>query len=264
MKVLVLGASGMLGHKVANALKDFDLIAPTRQEYNAPDSIARFGIRENDWVINCIGIIPQKNTNAEEMQRINADFPRFLAMEGSHRFIQIATDCVFKGDRGGYSELSSRDATDNYGNSKKLGESVSFMNLRTSIIGSELTAKKSLFEWVKNQPKGATIKGFVNHYWNGITTDAFARIVRGIIKEDLWIAKTQHVVPEGQISKYELIKLIARRLDRDDLTIIPTITNPINRTLKTVFPHTNLHLWDIGGYFYPPSIEYLIEEMAVD
>ena len=264
MKILILGAEGMLGHKVVKALKNLNPIAPTRQEYNAPDSIARFGLQENDWIINCIGIIPQKNQSAEDMQRINADFPRFLAMEGSHRFIQIATDCVFAGTKGNYTELSQRDATDAYGQSKKLGESESFMNLRCSIIGSELTSKKSLFEWVKNQPIGASIKGFVNHIWNGITTDAFARIVRGIILEDLWIPKTQHIIPDNRVSKYELIKLMAQRLGRNDLEIIPTITERVDRTLDTEYPYINRLLWDMAGYFYPPSIEHLIEEMAVD
>lgn len=263
MKVLILGGSGMLGHRMAKVLEELDPIVPRRDEFNAPESIAKFGLADGDWVINCIGAIPQKNKSADEMQRINADFPRLLAFEGNYRFIQIATDCVYSGKTGNYTELANKDAEDVYGYTKKLGEPANFMNLRCSIVGAELTSKKSLFEWVANQPKGATINGFINHFWNGITTDAFARIVLGIIQNDFWLRRTQHIVPYDVVSKYELIKMMAERLGRDDLEIMPTITEGVDRTLRTIYPEANRKLWQLGGYGLP-TIQELISEIEVN
>jgi len=264
MKVLVLGASGMLGHRVTKTLSDLELIAPTRQEYNAFDSLDKYLLSSDDWIVNCIGAIPQKGKDADEMKRINADFPSWLAHNTKARIIQIATDCAYSGYSGNYNELSLRDARDGYGMTKIMGEGIAAMRLRCSIIGSELTAKKSLFEWVKNQPEGATIKGYINHHWNGITTDAFAKIVRGIIKKDTYHNFIQHVIPANQVTKYELIKLITQRLGRTDIEVIPTIAEPVNRTLTTFFPDINKKLWNYAEYRHPPTIQKLVEEMAVD
>jgi dTDP-4-dehydrorhamnose reductase len=266
MKVLILGASGMLGHRLVDKLSDFDLIAPTREEYEAFDSLDRFGLKSEDVIINCIGIIPQKNTDPDLQEKINSDFPHFIKNYPQTYKIQIATDCAFSGKDGWYSEHSKKDASDSYGVSKIKGEvkATDWMNLRTSIIGSELTGKKSLFEWVKNQPRGATIYGFINHYWNGVTTDAFAEVVRGLLEQNYFIAGTQHLIPLGWVTKYELIMAIAERLGRDDLTIIPKITEKVDRRLSTTYPAVNDLLWQQAGYKYPPSIYQLISSMQVE
>lgn len=264
MKVLVLGAQGMLGHRVARALKGFDLIAPSRSDYNAPDSLARYELTEADYVVNCIGAIPQKDKDMNEMRRVNSEFPYLLRAEGNFRVIQIATDCAFYGDAGNYGEDSLRNAQDFYGRSKIYGELPSFMNLRCSIIGPELTSKVSLFEWVRNQPKDATIHGFVRHRWNGVTTDAFAKLVKGVIENDLWFAGMQHIVPADQVTKHELVRMIATRTNRDDLNIVPAITGIVDRTLRTTRPHLNDLLWSKAGYERIPSIQDLVSEIAVD
>lgn len=264
MKILVLGAQGMLGHRVARELSDLDIIAPSRSEYNAPDSLARYGLTDDDYVINCIGAIPQKNKDINEMRRVNSEFPYLLRAEGNFRVIQIATDCAFYGDAGNYGEDSLRNAQDIYGRTKIYGELPSFMNLRCSIIGPELTAKKSLFEWVRNQPEGATLHGYVRHRWNGITTDAFAKIVRGVIENDLWFAGMQHLVPANQVTKHELVKLIAARTNRNDLNILPAITGIVDRTLRTTRPHLNDLLWSKAGYDYAPTIHDLVSAIAID
>lgn len=263
MTILVLGAEGMLGHAVARELHGLDVIAPKRSEYQAPESLAKFKLTAEDYVVNCIGAIPQKGHNASSMVKLNTHFPHLLAEEGV-RVIQIATDCAFSGTRGAYTEADVRDATDDYGLTKINGELPAFMNLRTSIVGKELSGYKSLFEWVRHQPEGATLHGFANHYWNGVTTDAFGQIVRGVIEQALFMTGMQHVVPADRVSKYQLIKMFAERLGRNDLNIIPTITAKVDRTLDTVRPRMNQVLWRIAGYQEPPTIQSLIDSMAVD
>lgn len=264
MKILVLGAQGMLGHKIVKALDGLDVIAPSRSDYNAPDSLARYKLTDDDYVVNCIGAIPQKDKDMNEMRRVNAEFPHLLRAEGNFRVIQIATDCAFYGDTGNYSENSLRNAQDFYGRSKIMGELASFMNLRCSIIGPELNSKRSLFEWVRNQPQGAALHGFVRHRWNGVSTDAFAKIVRGVIDNDLWFAGMQHVIPADQVSKHELVKMIATRTQRDDLQIVPAITGIVDRTLTTVRPYLNDLLWSKAGYDRVPTIQDLVSGIAID
>lgn len=263
MKVLVLGAGGMLGHRVVRKLNGLNVIAPTREEYNAPESLDRFELTQRDWVINCIGAIPQKGYNGSEMLKLNADYPRLIA-DTPARVVQIATDCAFSGSRGAYTEDDERDAQDHYGLSKIQGELPNFMNIRCSIVGPELTAKKSLFEWVNNQPQGERINGFVSHRWNGITTDAFGEIVAGIIRANFFAHGTQHVIPADAVNKYQLVKAFAKKLGREDLELMPAITAKVDRTLSTIRPGLNITLWRLAGYSEPPTIQELIDSMAVD
>jgi len=264
VRVLILGAEGMLGSAMVKELSSFDLIAPSRSEYEAPDSIDQFMLTEGDVVINCIGAIPQKKPSVEKLEKINGDFPHLLAARKDLYFIQIATDCAFSGEMGFYTEDSLRDATDPYGKSKVRGEinASNWLNLRCSIIGAN--GKGSLFDWVKNQPENAVINGFINHYWNGVTTEAFARVILGILKKEYFLAGTQHLVPHDWVSKYDLVKMIAKRLGRDDIEVIPTITKMVDRRLATKYSYVNHMLWRNSRYFGPPMIEMMVRTMSVE
>jgi dTDP-4-dehydrorhamnose reductase len=264
VKVLVLGASGMLGHRVARQLQGLELIAPTRNEYEVGESLAKFALTDTDWVVNCIGSIPQKKPELKTLVKVNHHFPHLIATETSAKVIQIATDCAFSGDTGGYHEASHKDARDPYGISKIAGEVRSFMNLRCSIIGPELTGKKSLFEWVRTQPQSARLDGYVNHFWNGVTTDAFARVVNAVISNNLFYRGMHHLIPHDSVSKYQLIGMIAERLGRTDLEITPKITERVNRTLTTRQEMLNQVLWNAAGYQQPPTIKEMIQALGVE
>ncbi len=80
----------MLGSAMVKELSSFDLIAPSRSEYEAPDSIDRFILTEGDVVINCIGVIPQKKPTVEKLEKINGDFPHLLATSGSSLIVNTA------------------------------------------------------------------------------------------------------------------------------------------------------------------------------
>ena len=54
------------------------------------------------------------------------------------------------------------------------------MVLRTSIIGEEIHKYASLISWVKSQENGA-VNGFINHLWNGITTNQYGKICMQIL-----------------------------------------------------------------------------------
>ena len=76
---------------------------------------------------------------------------RLCAVAGA-RLVHVSTDCVFSGARDAH-EADFADANDLYGRSKYLGE-VDYLNavtLRTSIIGHELASAHGLVGWFPSQ-----------------------------------------------------------------------------------------------------------------
>jgi dTDP-4-dehydrorhamnose reductase len=286
-RVLVLGGTGMLGSMVADVLARDDGLAVTataRDPAAAPAipnvTWAPFGgyrdlaiVDGFAWVVNAIGVIKPliRDDNATEVEnaiRINALLPHELAAyagrEGA-RIVQIATDCVYAGTTGGYAEDDVHDALDVYGKTKSLGEVVAenVHHIRASIIGPEALHARSLLEWFLGQPEGAEINGFVNHRWNGVTTLHFAKICLGIVNGGAQPPVRQHLVPEGTITKHELLRAFASAFGRDDLTVTPTeAATVIDRTLTTHDPDANTALWRDAGHAAPPTVPEMVEELA--
>ena len=164
MKILVLGANGMLGNAMIRVLSekaDYQVHGTVRSESSKRffgadiaqrllsgvdveqhDSLLQAFIRiRPDVVINCVGLIKQLADAEDPLQAIpiNSLLPHRLArlceLSGA-RLVHMSTDCVFAGDKGGYRESDPSDAKDLYGRSKFLGE-VAYphtITLRTSII----------------------------------------------------------------------------------------------------------------------------------
>jgi dTDP-4-dehydrorhamnose reductase len=225
-----------------------------------------------DYLINCIGAIPQKydmsqKSGVASMIELNSFLPESLnrlSVHHGYKVIQIATDCVYSGRRGKYVEDSDHDAAEIYGVSKSLGEKHSplAMILRCSIIGKHDGGNVSLHNWLLSSKKHSVISGYKNHFWNGITTVAFARIVRSIIENDLFKSGTQHVVPADEVSKHELLEIIATVNERNDFEILPIDHEmTIDRTLGTLNHAHNKLLWVSSGYDHIPSITELVIEM---
>ena len=149
MKTLVLGANGMLGHRLCQILSGrMDIWGTTRMELSknsmlgmlAPDRlIGHFDVLDTkklcelleaiqpDAVVNAVGIVKQRDEAKQVIPsiQVNALFPHQLAdlcVERGIRVIQISTDCVFSGFRGNYSEIDGPDPGDLYGRTKLLGE----------------------------------------------------------------------------------------------------------------------------------------------
>jgi dTDP-4-dehydrorhamnose reductase len=288
-RALVLGATGMLGSTLLREFRarGIDTIATARRPGSVePGSeIRRFdvetddvdqaldGMTDGDYVVNCIGVIRhlmRDDLAADRLRAIevNASFPYRLATAADARglrILQIATDCVYSGATGRYDESAAHDATDVYGQTKSLGEVPGnhVLNLRCSIIGPEMGSTTSLLEWVLAHPHGATVGGYIDHHWNGVTTLAFARVASGIVVAGDPLAGTRHLVPADSVSKAELVRLIARAWGRDDLDIREVSTSrPIDRTLDTVDPELSRRLWLQGGYPEPPSIADMVAELA--
>jgi dTDP-4-dehydrorhamnose reductase len=289
VKVLILGATGMLGDAVTTVFKEFEgqVICTSRQALVGLDDsienrlfdadtdaleIVAGDLIAGDYILNCIGIIKTEidessQSSCDRARRINSEFPAKLASfaKSRHlRVIQIATDCVFSGAVGHYSETSEHDPKDVYGKTKSVGEvlSPSMMHLRVSIIGPEKRGFTSLYDWVSRQPRDARITGYTNHHWNGIPAKHFGRLAKAIIENDLFEAGVHHVLPADEVTKARLVQLIAEHSGRADIVIseAPAAAG-IDRTLSTNSPEFSASLWRAAGYYTPPSIAQLVREI---
>jgi dTDP-4-dehydrorhamnose reductase len=282
VKALVFGSTGMLGHAVVNELRAADIRTITVARSGADvlfdhekQSVFEidFGLEPGDYLINCIGLIshlidendPDSKAKALSLNSLLPQQLAALAEAHGAKLIQIATDCVFSGSQGGYTEDSPHDALDTYGKTKSMGEvnSENVMHLRVSIIGRELRGKRSLLEWVLGQPRESVIYGFTDRLWNGITTKAFGKIVAGVINKEGFVPGVVHALPADQLSKFELVSVIAKQFGREDLTIVPKDTaDKRDLTLRTNKPELNNKLWSDAGYPEIPSIGQLVEEIS--
>lgn len=280
-KVLVLGATGMLGSACKSVLDDSANLEVIGTARSAKDGNINFDATKNeveeviaavkpDWIVNCIGIIkPHINEESLESRvraiEINGLFPEKLALSTKKPIIQIATDCVFSGRKGSYVESDLHDATDVYGKTKSLGEmpADNLKHLRVSIIGPEIGRSTSLLEWFRNQPTGASLNGFTDHLWNGITTHHFGHLARGIIEQDFTEFNRTHVIPMDVVSKADLLRIFAASYNRSDILITDTKSSvTIDRTLATENAELNRKLWNFAGYEEPPNVEMMVEEQA--
>lgn len=290
MRIAVLGSTGMLGSTVTKFLSKeaFEVLEYNRAgrpihvgnsakflDVTDEKSIAEFlDTTSFDYVVNGIGLIKQLiNEESEEDANyaylVNSKFQEILneySRNTSTPIIQIGTDCVYSGNEGSYNEKSKFDCSDIYGLSKVEGEKRSkrLMILRSSIIGHELSSATSLMDWFLSLELHASVKGYTNHFWNGITTLDFARIVGGIIRTGSFEPGTIHLVPADQVSKYQLLKEFQEAFGRGDIFIEPhPHHSPINRTLSTVNPEKNSKLWSQAGYNEIPTVRKMVQKYAL-
>lgn len=283
-KVLVLGATGMLGSQIFRVLSKETSLKVVGTSNIQTASCAKFVVGHDslnrlleltkpDFVINCIGKIPQKSSskfkpaNFIKMFKINSLFNirlSNLCKKNGFVLIQIQTDCVYKGNKGPYSEKSRKNAWDIYGLTKRIGErsSKNQINIRTSIVGKETNSCSSLFAWFENTSQNSCINGYVNHLWNGVTTNVFAKLCHGIIMNSTIRNLDTHLVPANYVSKYELLYFFKQHLNRNDIKIVAyKFPSSVDRRLHTVNEDINNLLWSIAGYNGVPRIEELVREM---
>jgi len=259
MKLLVLGATGMLGNTLVrffsavNGVRVYSTVRSTvRPAYvdslrnvtvvtsvdveNQDGLLNLFRQVRPDVVINAIGLIKQQADANEPLSAvpINTMLPHRLAMLCSlvgARFIHISTDCVFSGAKGMYTEDDFPDAYDLYGRTKLLGE-VDYPNavtLRTSMIGHELHSSKSLICWFLAQEEA--VKGYRRAVFSGFPTVELARLIQDFVlpHEDLY---GLYHVSAAPINKYDLLTRVAKVYGKS-IEIVPDDSLQIDRSLDS-------------------------------
>ena len=279
MKVLIFGASGMLGHNLFETFsenKKFETFGIIRKTFpvnvfkeNAERIKSISDAREieeikdllkevsPEVIINCIGLIKQKENlpSIAESIQLNSLFPHLLQLasqEVGSKLIHFSTDCVFSGKKGSYKEEDLPDSVDLYGLSKRLGEidSNGALTLRTSIIGHEIMSNVSLLDWFLNQKD--SIKGYKKAIFSGLTTIEISKILQKMILNNFSLSGIYHL-SVNPISKYDLLKLVAK-IYKKNIVILEDTEVKIDRSLDSS------KFLAITGY-NPPSWETLIKDL---
>lgn len=257
MRILVLGASGMIGSAAIRVLAEktgWEVFGTVRSEslkhfflpHISERIVAGIDVNDHDCLIdimgrirpdvtvNCVGLTKHKAAGNEPLAAIplNSLLPHRLAslcaIAGA-RLIHVSTDCVFSGEKGNYTEIDPPDATDIYAKSKSLGEVLypHTITLRTSTIGHELQSAHGLLDWFLSQQQ---CKGFSRAIFSGLPSVVFAQIIRDVVIPRSDLFGLYHVAGRA-ITKYDLLRLVAEvyskpiEIVRDDQFIIDRSLN---------------------------------------
>ena len=234
MKILILGATGLLGQHLFVGLKKNDNeVFGTIRDLNKKSFFP--SNRQKDLillknvlditklekiinklkivsVINCISIQNITTQTRDVLDKVYTKFPKELGQLCSIkkiRIVHISTDGVFSGIIGNYTEKDVPDPIDAYGRSKLKGElkDKNQITLRLSLIGHDPINKNGLLEWFLKQKN---CRGYNNYIFSGLTTNELTRIIRDYILNKPLLYGLYNV-SGYPISKYDLLKLISKK-----------------------------------------------------
>lgn len=280
MKILVLGANGMLGHAIHRTFSNAgrNVIGTVRSkgilqhescaglqyvtDVDAADFasvVAAVQLHKPDVVVNALGVIKQRDDANDHwnLLQVNGAFPQRLQVLGeveNFKLIHFSTDCVFAGTKGKYRESDIPDAKDWYGLSKHLGEAVgkNSLTLRTSIIGRGLALNNSLVDWFLEQ-KGVT-SGYSKAIFSGLPVNEVARILDQKLDDGLLDMSGLYHLSVEPISKYALLKLVKDVWNHTEVEIVKKEDFVIDRSLDSTRFRAQMA-------YAPPAWPQLIEEM---
>ena len=265
MKILILGADGMLGHVVTTYMteKGHEVVKTSRN----PDDQYYFDAYKNVYgiesiiaevkpnaIINCIGILNEAAENNHALAiLLNSFLPNYLdSLSEKYNFtlVHVTTDCVFDGENGNYAEDSIPNATSFYGISKAMGEvrNSRTLTLRLSIVGPDINPNGiGLFNWFSKQ--SGEVKGYSEVYWTGVTTIELARVMEEALQNR--ITGFHHVVNNEKIKKSDLLRLFEKYF-HFGITIIDDASKKSDKSLvRTAKSHD----------FSIPSYDTMIKNM---
>ncbi len=260
MKILIIGASGMIGHYLFGYLsqkKKYQIYGFVRNKRVLKDNKFLFNhknileveiLRNNNLkkiildlqpeiIINCSGIVKQNPLirNVPLSIELNSIFPHnlnIICKELDCRLIQLSTDCVFSGIKGNYKETDLPDPNDIYGRSKLLGE-LDYKNcitIRTSFIGHELVNNWGLLSWFLSQKN--KVKGFKNAIYSGLTTLEISKVIKNFVITNNSLNGLYHI-SSNPIDKFSLLRIINQTYGKN-LNIEPDYLSKSDKSLNSL------------------------------
>lgn len=262
--ILVIGASGMVGHVISLYFKEkgYEVATLTRSQKIFKDTILldlkdeltlKTFLEQNDFdiIVNCSAIlVHQSEESKNNAVFINSYIPHFLEAfykDSATKIIQLSSDGVFNGDKSPYEEDRKPDTTTFYGKTKILGEldNPKDLTIRATFFGPNFhNGNNSLFHWFMTQ-KGL-VKGFEAVILNGVTSLEAAEFIEYAIENELTGIK--HLGTSNAYSKYELLQNIKKVFNKTEIQIIKDPEIQSDHTLV---------LSDYSGY----SIKTLEEQL---
>ena len=207
MKIMILGHNGLLGNMVYlyfNSNKNYEII--TTDLRWPTEEFKKFVYDQKvDFIINCIGMIPQRKPDEYLYEQINYQLPIFLDDLG----INVIHPDTDEGDDTPYG-LSKRMAREGIYKNTKI--------IKTSIIGFEKDTKFSFLDWFLNSE--GTINGYTNQFWNGNTTLEWAKWAERFVLEWSSFNKVTTLSNPDCLSKFSIL-LNLKSIFNKEIEIIP-------------------------------------------
>jgi dTDP-4-dehydrorhamnose reductase len=204
-RVLVTGASGLLGANLALTASGHEVIAAShahpvgageirglQADLSVP-GVAREVVDEirPDWVVHCAAAtdVDACEADPQTAQRLNVEMARRVAeaaRAAGARLVHVSTDAVFDGLRGAYVEEDPARPVNVYARSKRAGEVAvaeacpEALIVRTNIYGWNAQPKDSLAEWfIRRLEARQECHGFADVFVSPIlATDLAAMLLR--------------------------------------------------------------------------------------
>ena len=229
MKVIVTGASGMLGTALIDRLADdFTVIATSRQtgyqksnvEWTKSDLLDSHAFRSwlikkrPDVVIHCAALVDvdycERNpTLAEDIHVRSTQTIISVLKDYGGRIIYISTDSVFNGKKDGlYTEKDIPKPINIYAKTKLAGEEIALsysqaVVLRTNIFGWSWSGKLSFAEWILSGLKTNTVLNMFNDvYYTPISVFNLSDIIAEILYKEIFKG-LYHASGSTSLSKYD-------------------------------------------------------------
>lgn len=282
-KVLIIGASGLLGSTLYRELSQNFLVTGTYYSNRGnlsdaeflnlsdSDSIDELLNRLNpDYVINCAGL-----TNVEICERLpekamllNSIFPGELALRTAIRkipLVHISTDHFENVTNEIRNESMSPIPTNRYGYSKFSGEKLvlnsnpNALVLRTNFFGLNSSSNHSILDFALSSLKiGGKVNGFTDVFFSPIGVTSFAQTLLKIL--DLKLTGLLNLCGTASVSKFAFLRMVASAMDIDSSSITPTLSSSqLGRAKRPLLLSLdNSLLLDLVGEL--PTLEIMIDQ----
>jgi dTDP-4-dehydrorhamnose reductase len=232
-KVLILGASGLLGSRLYfNFSKDYEITGTCNKSEVFNSSIVNLDVtkagftesivRVNpDIIINCIAFTDVNKCEDEQKKAwyLNAEVPKIVAKLSKNlgaKFVHISTDHFEKPKILRTSEIEESFPVNYYGKSKLAGEDyVQRTNkdaviIRTNFFGAKALpkVKNSFFETVfQNLKTNSKTAGFSNIYFTPISIGELSKAIKILMHSNL--SGVYQVCGNESISKFDFYRKFA-------------------------------------------------------
>ncbi len=246
MRILVTGASGLLGANLVLAAIDRHAVAAVCHRHRmahpsldvieadlsaagvAAQVIAR---RRPEWVVHCAAMtdVDACEADPEAAYRLNRDMARQVAEAARAAgacLVHISTDAVFDGEAGPYREEDEARPVNVYGRSKLEGEAAVLaahpraLVVRTNFFGWNAQPKRSLAEWFLDRlERGERAPGFEDVWVTPILASDLARLL--LMMMDRGLEGIYHVGGGQCVSKFEFGQMVADVFGLDRALVWP-------------------------------------------
>lgn len=231
-KVIISGASGLLGSKIVESAEGKYVVCPTHATRSFFSNSLKMDITDEsevkhvfnkvkpDIVVHTAAVtnVDRCETDKSYALKVNAEGTKILAEacnEAGAKIVYVSTDYVFDGEKGLYTEEDETNPVNYYGLTKLMGEKHvaricdSFLILRPSVLYGVHPWKPNFVKWVINALKERrTINVVEDHYNSPTFADNLAEVILEMIDKEL--KGLYHISGVERISRYRFALKIAK------------------------------------------------------